>query len=106
MSDERTPIQVGIDLRPIPLQMSDGNIFRFDPDPGKQFFETVSRIRQERDGDDEADYSFIDDLRKILASQIVDPEERKAFTKRAYGLPALNDISKTYSRAVLGDTPT
>lgn len=101
---ERTPLQVGIDLRPIPLQMTDGSVFHFNPDPTKEFFATVARIKEDKPDEDRTDpayWEFIDELRDVLGSQIVDPDDLKLWVKKAYSLAALNDISKTYSDGVL-----
>lgn len=101
----RTPLQVGIDLRPLPLQMQDGTVWSFNPDPGKEFFATVALIKEDKDDDDPTDpayWDFIDQLREVLATQMTDDKERKEFLTRGYGLAALNSISKTYSDGVLG----
>lgn len=100
MTNERQPVQVGIDLRPIPLEMSDGTTYHFNPDPPKEFFAEVARIKND-DGPDD-DYEFVDSLRQVLAGQIVDETESQSFIERNFGLPALNAISSTYASAVLG----
>lgn len=104
MTEDRKPIQVGIDLRPIPLELSDGTVFHFNPDPPKEFFQTVSQLKEDRN-DDDSDWEFIDTLRKTLADQVIGVGERKAFTARKFGLAALNKISTAYSEGVLG-SPT
>lgn len=103
MTEEREPVQVGIDLRPIPLRLTDGSVFSFNPDPDKQFFATVSRLKADRQKDD--DWEFIDTLRDVLASQIVDEKQRAEFLKNNYGLAVLNDVAHTYSEEAL-DRPT
>ena len=100
--DERTPVQVGIDLRPIPLEMSDGKTYHFSADPDAEFFSTVSRIKGDRE--DETDFGFVKVMRDALATQITVPAARTAFTKAKYGLAALNSLSESYTAAVLGKT--
>jgi hypothetical protein len=103
---ERQPLQVGIDLRPIPLQMEDeaGTVWLFNPDPDKQFFATVARIKDNDDDDqtDPAYWDYIDELREVIGSQILDETERTEFMAREYGLKALDAIAKTYSAGVSG----
>ncbi len=96
--DERAPIQVGIDLRPIPLVFGD-DTYHFNPDPGGDFFATVSRIRAERTDD----FGFVDSLHKVLATEITVPAERKQFLARKIGLAGLNAIASAYAAAVLAD---
>lgn len=98
--DERTPIQVGIDLRPIPLQVGE-NVYHFNPDPGGEFFATVARI--DTKPDDSTDWTFVEELRKVLASQIVDPAEKKAFLASRLGVGSLNAMSKVYAKTVFAD---
>lgn len=103
MSDERTPVPVGIDLRPIPLEMSDGKTYHFNADPPKEFFATVARVKAEGRDSGVDDYEFVDSLREVLLSQIVTDEDQEAYTEANYGLAALNALSKSYAKAVLGD---
>jgi hypothetical protein len=98
--DAREPVQVGIDLRPIPLVLGD-DTYHFNADPGGDFFSTVAQI--DTQGKGSGDYGFIEELRKVLASQIVVPTEKKAFMAAKIGLPALNALSKTYARTVMSD---
>ena len=96
--DERTPVQAGIDLRPIPIVFGD-DTYHFNPDPDGSFFATVSRIRAERDDD----FAFVESLHKVLGTEITVPAERKAFLARKIGLAGLNAIAKAYAAAVLAD---
>lgn len=108
MTDQREPVKVGIDLRPIPMEMSDGNIYHMNPDPPKEFYASVSRNKEERvaasnSEDPEVDeWEFIDALREILATQITTDEDKKTFAEANYGLAALNDLARAYSATVLG----
>lgn len=96
--DERQPVQVGIDLRPIPLVVGE-ETYHFNPDPDGAFFAAVARIRSDKT----ENYEFVESLRKVMADQIVVPAEKKAFLARKLGLPGLNAVAKTYSAAVLAD---
>jgi hypothetical protein len=108
---ERQPIMVGIDLRPIPLQMQDdeGTIYHFNPDPDTEFFAAVSRLKESKnktsddpDSEDGDEYAFVDDLRATLRTQIVSEEDQKVYDNHHYGLTALDEIADTYAAAVLG----
>lgn len=102
MESERTPVQVGIDLRPLPLRLDAETVFHFNPDPDKEFFSETQRLGKEMsDESNEGMWDAIDRMRDTLASQIVDENERKLFMDKKYGMAVLGAIASTYAEQVV-----
>jgi hypothetical protein len=99
--EERTPVQVGVDLRPIPLNLSDGESYPFNADPPKHFFSETERLAKEMQKDKVDKWDVVDRMREVLADQIVDEERRAAFMKHEYGFAVLGSIAKTYAEQVV-----
>lgn len=101
--DERTPIQIGVDLRPLPLALSDGETWMFNPDPDKDFFAKIAKIGkdlQKVEGDTEdMDWGAIDEIRNTLAGQLT--ERVEDFVARNYGLAVLSAMAAAYAESVV-----
>lgn len=99
---ERKPIQIGVDLRPIPMALSDGETWMFHPDPGKSFFAEVSKIGKAMQAGDESevDWEVIDNMRDSLISQLVDGREDD-FREKNYGLTVLGALAAAYAEEVV-----
>jgi hypothetical protein len=105
MSEEsvRTPVQVGIDLRPVPLALSDGTVWNFNPDPDTSFFAKSQQLATQMQAEDGAEHmeQIINEMRTALADQIVDKAERDKFVKRGYGMAVLGALSAAYAEQVV-----
>lgn len=99
----RTPVQVGIDLRPVPLALSDGTVWNFNSDPDTAFFSKSQQLAtqmQAEDGVDNMD-RIVNEMRSALAEQLVDEKEREQFIARSYGMAVLGALSAAYAEQVV-----
>lgn len=107
--DDRQPIQLGVDLRPLPLQMpGEDTIWLFDPDPGKSFFLRIAEAQKLLTSVEEDPDSYgtaFDTLTDAIAQGLVQKTQRAAFVKREYGLKSLTQILQELMKDV-ADLPT
>lgn len=99
----RTPVQVGIDLRPVPLALSDGTVWNFNSDPDTSFFAKSQQLASQMQAEDGVENmtQIVDEMRQALAEQIVDPAERERFITRRYGMAVLGALSASYAEQVV-----
>lgn len=103
MSDERAAIDIGVDLRPLPLKVGD-DIWLFNPDPGKEFFGALARAgaRLENNRSEEDVNEGLDALRDILSAELTRADQVEEFISRNYGLAVLTALSRVYPEQVTG----
>lgn len=99
--EARQPVQVGVDLRPIPIRMTEDEVWYFNADPEKKFFSDIQQIGKRMQVEDDTKWDAVDEMRDALAAQILETAERKEFLKRNYGLAALSGIAKAYAETVV-----
>lgn len=99
MDEQRKPILIGIDLRPVPLEMSDGQIWYFNPDPAKDFFQRLSGIGKDLQKESELDWDMIDQIRQSLAKELT--QDADAFLSKNYGLAVLSALAAAYAETVV-----
>lgn len=99
--EERKPVQVGVDLRPIPIELREGEKWYFNADPPKDFFALISNIGKAMQVEDDTRWDAVDAMRDALAQQILDPAEAENFVSHNYGLAALSGIAKAYAETVV-----
>lgn len=105
-AEERQVVQIGVDLRPVPLRLpGEEVVWLFNADPDVEFFSSLEKVGTVLDGEGEDRWEAVETMRKILLDALVDPQQQKDFTKRKYGLAALVGLSKAYVEQVVG-TPT
>lgn len=100
MDEQRKPIQIGIDLRPVPLEMSDGQVWHFNPDPAKDFFKQLAGIGKDlqKEGDD-LNWDVVDQIRDSLAKELTEGTDE--FLAKNYGLAVLSAIAAAYAESVV-----
>lgn len=97
---DREPVQIGVDLRPLPLDIG-GEIWLFNPDPGKEFFAELAIVENTDDEDAEA---VIDAMYAALNKAIL-PEMLDDFVAKSFGLKVLTGIANALTKE-LTDLPT
>lgn len=105
VDNDRQVVQVGVDLRPLPLGVGP-DVWMFDPDPAKEFFvrlSVLSKKMQAGADDDESRWDAIDGMRDLLADALIGgSDDRAAFIAKGYGMTALGGIAKAYAEQVAG----
>lgn len=99
----REVVSIGLDFRPIPINVGDGKIWGFTPDPDKAQWGTLtgtlkvlSKFKDISEEDAaQVDLSeAIDSLTGAVAALLADPEDVKAWKKRGYGLLAQQRVAR------------
>lgn len=105
-AEERQVVQIGVDLRPVPLRLpGEEVIWLFNADPDVGFFSSLEKVGTVLDSDDEDRWGAVETMRTILKDALIEPAQQKAFMDRNYGLAGLVGLSKAYTEQVVG-TPT
>ena len=110
MSDiDRGVVRIGLDFRPLPLDVGDGNVWHFEASPspaqfdalvrGIRGFTTVGTALQ--GGDDASIVAVTDKVEAALLDLLVDQKERKAFPGK-YGVGALVAIANAVIQEATG----
>lgn len=105
-AEERQVVQIGVDLRPVPLRLpGEEVVWLFNADPDVEFFASLEKVGTSLEGDGEDRWESVNTMREILTSALVQPAQRKAFAERKYGLAGLMGLARAYTEQVVG-TPT
>lgn len=99
---EREPVDIGVDLRPLPLKVGE-EIWYFNPDPGKTFFgrlaATAAQLQNNQSEEDVLE--AMDELERLLIAELVRPGQKKSF-KGKYGLGVLSALAQKLPEAITG----
>lgn len=112
----RETVSVGIDFRPIPIDMGDGQVWMFDPDPtpGKwsglsRALTAFGRLNVTADSSEEEVDAAAQDMESLttgltdsIAELLVDIKQRKAFRDRGYSTNALQRLAKVLIQTLSG----
>ena len=99
---ERAAVDIGVDLRPLPLKVGE-DIWYFNPDPGKSFFGRLASAAQALKGNESEEdvLSAMDELEATLIAELVRPGQKKTF-KGKYGLGVLSALAQKLPEAITG----
>lgn len=114
----REVVSIGIDFRPVPIDMGDGVIWNFDPDPSPDKWETLTRALTAFGGIEDLDEQKPDPkalnsatsrlmpltagLTDAIAGILVEPVQRKKFVTRAYSMFSLQRLANTLMEVLSG----
>lgn len=103
-ADERQVVQIGVDLRPVPLRLpGEDVIWLFNADPDVDFFASMEKVGTALEGEGENRWESVETMRGILKDALVDSKQRKEFIDRKYGLAGLMGLAKAYTEQVVGN---
>lgn len=114
MSDiNREVVSVGLDFRPIPIDIGDGKVWGFNPDPDPAELDNLMRALravgkagkevESVDGEGVEFEKVLRGLSEAIGQLIVDPEQKKEWlAKRSYGLGALSGLTSVLMEQVSG----
>lgn len=95
----RDVVQLGIDFRPIPVDLGDGIEWEFHPDPSPQQWSALVNALKgfTKFGDDdfggEAFEKALSELTAAMAESLVDEKQKKEWIKKQYGIGPQQAIS-------------
>lgn len=95
----RDVVQLGIDFRPIPVDLGDGIEWEFHPDPSPQQWSALVNALKgfTKFGDDdfggEAFEKALSDLTAAMAGSLVNEKQRKEWIEKQYGIGPQQAIS-------------
>ena len=95
----RDVVQLGIDFRPIPVDLGDGIEWEFHPDPSPQQWSALVNALKgfTKFGDDdfggEAFETALSDLTAAMAESLVNEKQRKEWIEKQYGIGPQQAIS-------------
>ena len=96
----RDVVKLGLDFRPIPVDVGDGIEWNFHPDPSPEQWSTLMDALKEfgRFGEEdfggEAFKKALADFTKAMSLLIVDEDQRQAWVDKNYGLGPQQAISQ------------
>lgn len=100
----REVVKIGLDFRPISIDLGDGVVWEFTPDPSpSQWSALVGAIRkfatlQGKKNEDlvggEEFEDIINTFTKALAGMLVDSQQQEAWVNRSYGLGPQQAVSE------------
>lgn len=102
MTDEvrRDVVKLGLDFRPIPIDIGDGTVWEFHPDPSPQQWSALVGALKKFSKFGDADFGgedFEDALQgmtKAMSDLLVNEDQRVAWVERAYGISPQQAISE------------
>ena len=95
----RDVVSLGMDFRPIPVDLGDGIVWQFDPDPDPdQWSGLVTALKGFTNfGDDDfggaAFKKALSTLTSAMAAVLVDEDQKKEWVKKKYGIGPQQAIS-------------
>jgi len=107
----REVVSIGIDFRPIPVDIGDGKIWNFDPDPAPDKWDNLNATLMkfqslqnvDQDNIEELKLSpLLTDLRKALGGLLADREQEKEWNKTTYGLMPLQSLAQRVMEQITG----
>lgn len=113
---QREVVSIGLDFRPIRLDVGDGQVWEFQPEPEPaQFdrlistmksFSKIGEAMQDNGAQEESSgmTNALDELRKALGALLVDQADRSKFMKQKYGLRSLNALCNAVIEETTGFT--
>lgn len=106
--DEREPILIGVDVRPLPLQVGP-DVWYFKSDVGKKFFAHAARMAEiKKKGNDTDVIKVLDIMEDSLAAVLVpldDRDQEAEFREKDYGIGVLTALTEKLTEE-LSDLPT
>lgn len=96
----RDVVKLGIDFRPIPVDLGDGIEWEFNPDPSPQqwstLMDTLKEFMKFQDDDfgGESFKSALDNFTKSMSLLLVTEEQQKLWIEKGYGLGPQQAISE------------
>lgn len=113
----RDTISIGIDFRPIPVDVGDGKVWNFNPDPAPSELDVLfSALREigaagkkanSEDGDGEGSVEFgkgLGALKSALGGLLVEAKQRTEWNKQPYGIGVMNALSNVLVEQITGFT--
>lgn len=109
---DRSVVSIGLDFRPIPINIGDGVVWQFDPDPAPDVFDAlVSGLAhigqvgtQMSKGETTSLAPALQELQKVIGQMLVDPKQQKDWATTSYGLHALNALAQRLLQETTGFT--
>lgn len=119
MTDDvrREAVKVGLDFRPVPIDLGDGNVWNFDPDPEPARFNDMMKAirgvgasgKALEKNDEAADtnqlVTTMAALKDAVGACLVDDKQREKWSKKSYGLKTMTALVNAYSQEISGFTP-
>lgn len=120
---ERTPeihretVSIGIDFRPVPVDMGDGTIWQFDPDPSPDKWDVLTQalgafteVQMDDKNPNPDDFKKVSgrlgpltvQLTEAIGGLLTEPMQRKQFTKRGYSMFALQRLATVLMETLSG----
>lgn len=98
---QREVVRIGLDFRPIPIDIGDGTVWEFTPDPSpEQWSALVNALQKFSALQDEsalggAEFeTTLNGFTKAMSTTLVDPEQREHWVERRYGLGPQQAVSE------------
>lgn len=87
----REVVSVGLDFRPIPVDIGDGKVWEFDPDPSSEKWDalatSVKSFKSVSDDEEGMDIATpMLSLKKALAELLVNEKQQEEWMNRDYGI--------------------
>lgn len=109
----RKLVSAGMDFTPVLLDVGDGEIWEFDPDPSPAKFGALQKSltafgelgKAAENGEEFSMEDVANGLSLALSNLLVKPGQTKTWKAREYGVMAMQRIAATYIPAISG-TPT
>lgn len=99
----RSVVKLGIDLRPIPVDVGDGKEWLFTSDPSAEQWSTLmsalkvfTKLKKDdaNDNDESVFTEALGSFSKAMAAMLLDPVQQEEWIKRSYGLGPQQAISE------------
>lgn len=109
---KREIVSIGLDFRPIPIDLGDGKVWEFHPDPDKTLFNNLVRALKNmgavgkamQDGDSDDFEAALDTLAKAQGALLVKKTQRDEWAKADYGMAALSALADVLMEQITGFT--
>lgn len=110
----RDVVSVGIDFRPLPVNIGDGVIWNFDPDPSPEAWgqlmdqlKALAALGSIKEGDTDAAMELdvkglLNGLTEALSGLLLEDEQRAKFKSKGYGLAVLSKTAPAIVKALSG----
>lgn len=112
---DRSVVTLGVDYRPIPINLGDGVVWQFDPDPSPSKFNQLTKAvkalgpvgKKMSDAETEDDGTFeraMTGLKDALGALLLDKDQRKKWAERDYGFRSMNALVGRLMEEITGFT--
>lgn len=108
-STDRKTVSLGLDFRPVPVDVGDGKLWEFDPDPSPAKWDRLVNVMNvfvknaEKDEDvpasEEETQKLYDELTEAVSKLLLSEEQQAEWEQRRYGMFA----QRTVAIALMGE---